>query len=118
MTIHVNIAFTLKGTFFLVNCLFVVRFEVFTAVTMKNGVFWDVTLLRRVALVRTDVSEELDPSFIRVTRISELGTTQAATSNRSTLRRNTLFSSLFDEVVVKALPYKSEGRGFETRSGE
>jgi hypothetical protein len=23
---------------------FLVRFEVFTAVTMKNGVFWDVTL--------------------------------------------------------------------------
>jgi hypothetical protein len=40
-----------------------VRFEVFTAVTMKNGVFWDV------ALVRTDVSEELSASFIRVTRI-------------------------------------------------
>jgi hypothetical protein len=25
------------------NIIFVVRFEVFTAVTMKNGVFWDVT---------------------------------------------------------------------------
>jgi hypothetical protein len=35
-------------------------------------------MLRRVALVRTDVSEELSASFIRVTRISELGTTQAA----------------------------------------
>jgi hypothetical protein len=32
-------------------------------------------MLRRVALVRTDVSEELSASFIRVTRISELGTT-------------------------------------------
>jgi hypothetical protein len=31
-------------------------------------------MLRRVALVRTDVSEELSSSFIRVTRISELGT--------------------------------------------
>jgi hypothetical protein len=31
-------------------------------------------MLRRVALVRTDVSEELSPSFIRVTRIGELGT--------------------------------------------
>jgi hypothetical protein len=31
-----------------------VRFEVFTAVAMKNGVFWDVT---PVALVRNDVSE-------------------------------------------------------------
>jgi hypothetical protein len=28
-----------------------------------------------VALVRTDVSEELTASFIRVTRIGELGTT-------------------------------------------
>jgi hypothetical protein len=32
-------------------------------------------LLRRVALVRTDVSEEPGASFIRVTKISELGTT-------------------------------------------
>jgi hypothetical protein len=47
-------------------------------------------LLRRVALVRTDVSEEPDASFIRVTKIGELGTTQAATSNRHTLRRNTI----------------------------
>jgi hypothetical protein len=42
-------------------------------------------MLRRVALVRTDVSEEPAASFIRVTRIGELGTTQAATSNRRTL---------------------------------
>jgi hypothetical protein len=34
-----------------------------------------------VALLRTDVSEEPGASFIRVTRIGELGTTQAATSN-------------------------------------
>jgi hypothetical protein len=47
-------------------------------------------LLRRVALVRTDVSEEPGASFIRVTKIGELGTTQADTSNRRTLRRNTL----------------------------
>jgi hypothetical protein len=32
-------------------------------------------MLRRVALVRTDVSEELSDSFIRVTRLGELGTT-------------------------------------------
>jgi hypothetical protein len=36
-------------------------------------------MLRRVALVRTNVSEEPNAS-IRVTRIGELGTTQAATS--------------------------------------
>jgi hypothetical protein len=46
-------------------------------------------MLRRVALVKTDVSEEPGASFIRVTRIGELGTTQAATSNRRTLGRNT-----------------------------
>jgi hypothetical protein len=45
-------------------------------------------LLRRVALVRTDVSEEPGAS-IRVTKIGELGTKQAATSNRRKLRRNT-----------------------------
>jgi hypothetical protein len=38
-------------------------------------------ILRRVALVRTDVSEELSASIIRVTRICELGTTLAVTSN-------------------------------------
>jgi hypothetical protein len=43
-------------------------------------------MLRRVALVITDVSEEPGVSFIRVTRIGELGTTQAATSNRRTQR--------------------------------
>jgi hypothetical protein len=43
-------------------------------------------MLRRVALVITDVSEEASASFIRVTRIGELGTTQAETSNRRTLR--------------------------------
>jgi hypothetical protein len=38
-------------------------------------------MLRRVALVRSDVSEELNASFITVTRIGELGTL-AVTSNR------------------------------------
>jgi hypothetical protein len=37
-------------------------------------------MLRRVALVRADVSEELSASFIRVTIIGELGTTLAVTS--------------------------------------
>jgi hypothetical protein len=37
-------------------------------------------MLRCVALVRTDVSEELSASFIRVTRIGELGRTLAVTS--------------------------------------
>jgi hypothetical protein len=41
-------------------------------------------MLRRVALVRTDVAEELSDSFIKVTRIGELGTTLALTSNLRT----------------------------------
>jgi hypothetical protein len=38
-------------------------------------------MLRRVALVRTDDPEELSASIIRVTRIDELGTALAVTSN-------------------------------------
>jgi hypothetical protein len=52
-------------------------------------------MLRFVALVRTDVSEELSASFIRVTIIGELGTTLAVTSNRRTLRRYFLELALF-----------------------
>jgi hypothetical protein len=46
-------------------------------------------MLRRVALVRTDISEALSASIIRVTRIGEIGTTLAVTSvlTRAT-RRN------------------------------
>jgi hypothetical protein len=40
-------------------------------------------MLRRVVLVRTDVSEEHSASIIRVTRIGELGTTLAVTSYRN-----------------------------------
>jgi hypothetical protein len=57
-------------------------------------------LLRRVALVRTDVSEELSASFIGLTRIGELGTTLAVTSNRHTLRRNTEALSPFETLVL------------------
>jgi hypothetical protein len=45
-------------------------------------------ILHRVALVRTDVSEEPSASFIRMARIGELGTTPAATSNGRMLWRN------------------------------
>jgi hypothetical protein len=48
----------------------------------KNG---SSGMLRHVALIRTDVSEELSASFIRATRISELGTTLASTSNHNML---------------------------------
>jgi hypothetical protein len=42
-------------------------------------------MLRHVALVRTDVSEEPSASFVRVTLIGELGTTLAATSSQLAL---------------------------------
>jgi hypothetical protein len=45
-------------------------------------------MLSRVALVRTDVSEELSASFIRVKGIVELGTMLAVTRNRRKLRGN------------------------------
>jgi hypothetical protein len=45
---------------------------------MKNVIFWD---LMPWALVRTNVSEERIASIIKVERISELGTTLAATSS-------------------------------------
>jgi hypothetical protein len=40
-------------------------------------------MLRHVALVRTDVSEELSASFIRVKRIDELGTMLAVLSTNA-----------------------------------
>jgi hypothetical protein len=38
-------------------------------------------MLRRVALVRADVSEELSASIITLTRIGDVGTTLAITTN-------------------------------------
>jgi hypothetical protein len=43
-------------------------------------------MLRGVALVKTDISEERSASIIRVTRIGGLGITLAVASNRRTLR--------------------------------
>jgi hypothetical protein len=48
---------------------------------MKNARMLSSGMLRSVALVRTDVSEERSASIIRVTRIGEPGTTLAITSN-------------------------------------
>jgi hypothetical protein len=58
-------------------------------------------MLRSVAIVTIDVSEELSATIIRVTRIGELGTTLAVTNNRRTLRRNTksILKSFFAACV-------------------
>jgi hypothetical protein len=58
-------------------------------------------MLRRVALVRTDVSEEHSASFIRVTRIGELGTTLAVTSNRRTNNRR--YGGIYVCIIVRRL---------------
>jgi hypothetical protein len=47
-------------------------------------------MLRRVTLVRTDVSEESFVSIIKVITIGELGTTLAAPSDQNTPRRNNI----------------------------
>jgi hypothetical protein len=47
-------------------------------------------MLHRAALVRTDALEELSASIVRVTRIGEIGTTLAVTSDQRTLRGNTV----------------------------
>jgi hypothetical protein len=50
-------------------------------------------MLCRVAVVRSDVSEEHSASFIRVTRIGEPGTRLAVTSNRRKLVRRLLVTA-------------------------
>jgi hypothetical protein len=59
-------------------------------------------MLRRVALVRNDVSEKTGASFIRVRIIGELGTTQAATSNRHTLRISSLRTFVGSTILTRA----------------
>jgi hypothetical protein len=60
-------------------------------------------MLRRVTLERTDVSEELSASFMRVTKIGELGTTLAVTSDRRSLRKSTkALSSSETSVLTRA----------------
>jgi hypothetical protein len=57
-------------------------------------------MLCHVALVRTDISEELRASIIRVTRIGELGT-----SNWCTLWRNTKFLQEPHGVTSQKTPF-------------
>jgi hypothetical protein len=59
-------------------------------------------MLYRVALIRTDVSEELSAYFIRVTRIGELGTTLAA--KKYLVFRRSVRRLLVTASVVPSLP--------------
>jgi hypothetical protein len=60
-------------------------------------------MLRRVVLIKTDVSEEHIASVIKVTRISELGKL-AVTSNQSMLQRNTGSPSQCTSVASCTVP--------------
>jgi hypothetical protein len=63
-------------------------------------------MLRRVSLVRTDVSEEPSASFISVARFGDFGTTLAANNKRRTLRifLRSVRRLLFVSSVVPSLP--------------
>jgi hypothetical protein len=61
-------------------------------------------MLCRVALVRIDVSEGPSATFIRVTRISELGPTQAATSNQHLVFLRSIRRLLVAACVVPISP--------------
>jgi hypothetical protein len=84
---------------------------------LKNGVFW---LLRRVALVRTDVSEEHGASFIRVTKIGELGTTYQVflrSVRRLLVAACVLPSSPIFVTLMKEAPGASETRFLQEPHG-
>jgi hypothetical protein len=61
-----------------------------------------------VALVRADVSDELNASFIRVTRIGELGPTLAVINNRRTLGASVVPSSPILFTLMKEALNSSE----------
>jgi hypothetical protein len=69
------------------SLLFAVCSNIVILLCVKNGVFWDV------------MPEELSASFIRVTRIGELGTTLAVTNNRRTLRSSPILVTLMKEAL-------------------
>jgi hypothetical protein len=59
-------------------------------------------MLRRVALVRNEASEEPSASIIKVTGIDEVGTTLAVTSNRYATKKYCVRESLL--VTANVLP--------------
>jgi hypothetical protein len=64
---------TRKLSYSLAYCPVIFRMQTLSVSRMASS-----GMLHRVALVRTDVSEDLSAFFIRVTRIHELGTMLAA----------------------------------------
>jgi hypothetical protein len=64
---------------------------------------WSSGILRRVALVRTDVSYESIATIIRVIRPCEQRSTLEITSNRSTLKINAYLLVIFNVVLSSAI---------------
>jgi hypothetical protein len=64
-------------------------------------------MLRRVALLASDISEELSPSNIRVTKVSELGITLTVTSNRRSVRRLLVTSNFPSSPILVTLMMKA-----------
>jgi hypothetical protein len=78
-------------------------------------------MLRRVALLRTNVSEEPNASIIRVTGIGEPTIKLAVTSNRPTLRRHKR-RNIPEDGILQILyrlcpPYLSFSRIYRSSSG-
>jgi hypothetical protein len=73
-------------------------------------------MLRRVALVRTNVSEEHSTSIIRLTRIGELGTTLAVSSNVRMLRRSIMYIAYAILVTLMTEAIHSSERSVLTRA--
>jgi hypothetical protein len=71
-------------------------------------------MLRRVDLVRTDVSEELSASFIRVTRIDELRTQLALTNNRRSVSRLLVTASVASSSPILVTMMKEALSSSET----
>jgi hypothetical protein len=61
-------------------------------------------MLRSVALVRTDVSEELRASFIRVTRIGEIGKLIVRSVRRLLVTANVPSSQIHVTLMMEVIP--------------
>jgi hypothetical protein len=68
-------------------------------------------MLRRMAIVKTDVSKELTASFIRVTRIGELGSTLALTNS---VRQLLVAASFYHSSSILVTLMKEELGSSET----
>jgi hypothetical protein len=77
-----------------------VRFEVFTAVTMQNGVFWDVTPCGSCKNRRFGGTKR---PLHQGDKNRRLGTTLAVTSNRRTLRRMVFLRSVRRLLVTASV---------------